>query len=157
MTAVITGPAQLDRWLGHGLTGSFVGFIWGWYQLPDYHGPIGASEIAVSYLMPFGGAAVTLAVYAALRQRLCRSKAMRNFLAKVFAAAAVGTYYWYRLPALGGFGPHPGTGQLYDLTVFLPDWTPLLSHSMTTLFFAWFLIFRQSPNASWMTRPPLRD
>ena len=37
-------------------------------------------------------------------------------LPKVFAAAAVCTYYWYRLPALAGFGPHPGTGLLVDLT-----------------------------------------
>lgn len=157
MTAVVTGPLPLDRWLGHGLTGSFVGFIWGWYQLPDYQGPIGVSEIAVSYLLPFGGGLATLAAYTLLRKLLGGSKTTRNLLARVFAAAAVCTYYWYRLPALGGFGPHSGTGQLYDLTGLLPDWTPWLSHGLTTLFFVWFLIFRQGNNASWMTRPPVRD
>ena len=44
----------------------------------------------------------------------------RALLVKVFAATAVSTYYWYRIPALAGFGPNPGTGQLSDLTAVLP-------------------------------------
>ncbi len=153
MTAVITGPAQLDRWIGHGLTGSFVGFVWGWYQLPDYHGPIGTAEILAGYLWPFGCAAVSLTIYAAARKWLCRSKSARNTLVRVFAVAAVSTYYWYRIPALVGFGPFPDTGLLWDLTGVLPSWTPAISRTLTTSFFAWFLILRRSPNASWMVRP----
>jgi len=153
MTSVITGPSRLDRWVGHALTGGFAGFILGWYQLPDYQGQIGATEIIASYLWPFGCAATALAVYAAARKWLCRSKPARIMLVKVFATAAVSTYYWFRIPALGGFGPHPGTGLLYDLTGVLPEWTPWISQALTTLFFIWFLIFRKSPNASWMIRP----
>jgi hypothetical protein len=153
MSPVVTGRSQLEKWLGHGLTGSFVGFIWGWYQLPDYPGDIGAGEVIAAYLWPFGCASVSLAVYLVARKWLCRSKAARNTLIRIFAAAAVSTYYWYRIPALGGFGPYPGTGLLYDLTGVLPAWAPLISQALTTAFFAWFLVLRESPNASWMTRP----
>jgi hypothetical protein len=58
-------------------------------------------------------------------------------LQRVFAAAAISTYYWYRLP-----GP----------ASLLPDWFPLVSHIVTTLFFFYFMVFR-SPKVSWLTRP----
>ncbi len=154
MTSVMTGPEPIARWVGHGLTGGFVGFVWGWYQVPDYQGPIGTMEIVASYLWPFGCASVSLLAYLGARKWLCRSQSARNTLVRVFAAAAVSTYYWYRIPALVGFGLYPDTGLLYDLTGVLPDWAPLISHALTTSFFAWFLMLRQSPNASWMVRPP---
>jgi len=72
---------------------------------------------------------------------------------KVFATAAVSTYYWYRIPALAGFGPYPGTGLLYDLSGVLPD-ISLISHVLTTLFFVWFLLVRNNPGISWLKRPP---
>ena len=153
MTPVITGPSPLNRWAGHGLTGGFVGFIFGWYQLPDFQGHIGAAEMAACYLWPYGCAAVTLAIYAASRKWLCRSKAAHNTLVRVFAAAAVSAYYWYRLPALAGFGSYPGTGMLYDLTGVLPSWVPVIIQMLTTSFFAWFMVLRQRRNASWMIRP----
>jgi hypothetical protein len=61
----------------------------------------------------------------------------RAILHRVFAAAAISTYYWYRLP-----GP----------ASLLPDWFPLVSHMVTTPFFFWFLVLR-SPKVSWMKRP----
>jgi hypothetical protein len=153
MTPAVTGPAALERWLGHGLIGGFAGFIWGWYQVPDYPGSVAAAEIVAGYLRPCGAAAVSLALYAALRQWLCRSRAARHTLVKVFGAAAVSSYYAFRVPALIGFGAYPDTGLLYDLSPLLPSWTPALSQALTTSFFAWFLLFRRSPNASWMRRP----
>ena len=54
-----------------------------------------------------------------------------------FAAAAISTYYWYRLP-----GP----------ASLLPDWFPLVSHLVTTPFFFWFLVLR-NPKVSWLKRP----
>ncbi|RTL47400.1 MAG: ferredoxin [Rhodocyclaceae bacterium] len=153
MTPVVTGPSALDRWVGHGFTGSFVGFIFGWYQVPDYPGHIGAVEIAAGYLWPFGCAAVSLLLYAATRKWLCQSKLARHALIRIFAAAAVSCYYWYRIPALTGFGPYSDTGLLYDLTGVLPNWTPVASRILTTSFFAWFLLLRPSPNTSWMIRP----
>ena len=155
MTPLVTGPSRLAKWLGQVLVGGFVGFIWGWYRLPDYPGPVATNDILAAYLWPLGGGAASLVAYAALR-RQCRSRQARALLPRVFAAAAVSTYYWYRLPALVGYGPHPGTGMLYDLTGALPAWAPLASHLMTSAFFAWFLLLRARPKASWMVRPELQ-
>jgi hypothetical protein len=157
MTPIVTGPSLLDRRIGHGLTGSFVGFVWGWYQVPDYSGAVGISEVMVSYLLPLGCASLSLALYAAGRKWLCPSQAARAMLVKVFATAAVCTYYWYRIPALCGFGPHRSTGLLYDLTGVVPDYFPLIAHTLTTLFFAWFLLVRRNPKMGWMTRPLIRS
>lgn len=156
MSPAVTGPAGIDRALGHLMIGGFAGFIWGWYRLPDYAGAVGAAEIAAAYLWPFGGGLASLAVYAAARRWLCRGKADHRFLVRLFAAAAVATYYWYRLPALTGFGPHPGSGMLIDLTETLPE-LPAVSHLATTAFFVWFLLLREEPRRSWLARPPWSD
>ncbi|MBI3582027.1 MAG: ferredoxin [Nitrospinae bacterium] len=153
MTSVNTVPSRLGGLVGHGLTGGFVGFVFGWYQLPDFEGRVGAAEILACYVWPFGAAAATLVVYAAARKWLCRSKTAQMTLVRVFAAAAVSAYYWYRLPALAGFGPNPGTGMLYDLTGVLPVWVPAITQALTTSFFAWFMLVRRRTNASWMVRP----
>ncbi len=153
MTSVNTGPSRLAKWVGHGMTGSFVGFVFGWYQLPDFSGHVGSAEIIACYIWPFGGAAATLAVYAAAHKWLCRSKTAKITLVRVFAAAAVSTYYWYRLPALAGFGPRAVYGVLYDLTGVLPNWVPVMSQILTTLFFAWYMVLRRRSNTSWMIRP----
>lgn len=155
MTPLVTGPSPLAKGLGHLLVGGFVGFIWGWFRLPDYPGPVGGNEILAAYLWPFGGAAASLSAYAILRQLRCFGRG-REVLPRIFATAAVSTYYWYRLPALGGFGPQPGTGMLYDLTSVLPAWAPQVSHLLTTAFFVWFLLMRSHPKASWMIRPAVQ-
>lgn len=153
MTLLHTGPSRLERLVGHFMTGSFVGFILGWFQLPDYQGHVGAAEIIACYIWPYGGAAASLAVYAAAGKWLCRSKQSKTILVRVFATAAVSSYYWYRLPELAGFGPHPGSGMLYDLTGVLPIWAPMASQVLTTLFFAWFMLVRRRSSTSWMIRP----
>jgi hypothetical protein len=134
------------------MVGGFAGFIWGWYQLPDYQGEVGMAEIFSAYFWPVAGALVTLTIYTAAKAWICRSKSDRTVLVKVFATAAVSTYYWYRIPALAGFGPHPGTGLLYDLSGVLPD-ISLISHVLTTLFFVWFLLIRDNPGTRWLKRP----
>ncbi|HTY98729.1 MAG TPA: hypothetical protein VMB75_02760 [Rhodocyclaceae bacterium] len=156
MSPAVSGPTRLERAVGHLMIGGFVGFVWGWYRLPDFAGPVGADEIAAAYLWPFGCGLGTLAIYAAAYHGLYRSRAERRLLARLFAAAAVATYYWYRIPALTGFGPHPGSGMLVDLTASLPA-LPLVSHLVTTAFFAWFLLLRQDPRASWLRRPPIPE
>jgi Fe-S-cluster-containing hydrogenase component 2 len=153
MNPSITGPTPLEKWAGHIMIGCFVGFIWGWYRLPDYHGNVGSARIMAAYLWPYAGALVSFAIYFAVRTWACRTKEDRAALVKVFAAAAVSTYYWYRIPALAGFGPHPGTGQLCDLTAVLPG-LPLISHILTTVFFVWFLLIRGNSGTGWMVRLP---
>lgn len=157
MTVLVTPPTKLQRSLGHGLTGGFVGFIWGWFQIPDYPATVGMPEIVAAYLWPFGCAAITLVIYLGLRRRWRISHEKARILPKAFAAAAVSTYYWYRLPALVGFGPHPGSGLLIDLTETLPYWMPWLSQLLTTSFFIWFLLFRPGSRTGWMARPAIES
>jgi hypothetical protein len=152
MNPTITGPMPVEKYTGHIMIGSFAGFIWGWYRLPDYHGAAGMTEIISAYFWPYAGALVSLTIYAAARVWICRSKSDCDVLVKIFAASAVSTYYWYRIPALAGFGPHPGTGLLYNLTGVLPD-ISLISHILTTSFFVWFLLIRDNPGTGWMKRP----
>jgi hypothetical protein len=153
MTPIITRSSRLDQWIGHGLTGSFAGFVFGWYQLPDFQGHIDAAKIITGYLWPLGCAAASLAIYAACHQWLCRSKSSRTTLVKVFATAAVCTYYWHRIPALAGFGPYPGTGLLYDLSNVLPGWVVIFVQVTVTGFFVWFMMLRPKTDVSWTKRP----
>ena len=152
MTPAITAPNRLQRLLGNVLIGSFWGFVFGWYQVPDYGGHVGAAEILKTYLWPFGAALFSYLVYKLAERRFGKGEGRRTLQA-IFAAGAVSTYYWYRIPLLVGMGDFPGTGLLYDLSHVLPAWTPMASHAVTTSFFFWFLVLRQR-RASWQTRPP---
>lgn len=154
LTPLVTPPVPLARLLGHGLTGGFAGFVVGWYQVPDYHGAPALADIATAYAWPGAGALVSLLAYAAAYRRYGHSAANRSRLARLFATAAVAAYYWYRIPALAGFGPHPGTGMLVDLSAVWPA-LPWLTRPLTTAFFVWFLLLRPARNVSWLTRPAL--
>jgi hypothetical protein len=154
MTPAVTGPSLVEKAAGHIMIGGFAGFIWGWYRLPDYRGAVSASEILAAYLWPFGGALITLAIYAAIHHWLCRSHSKRRRLVKLFATAAVSTYYWYRIPELTGFGAHAGTGMLLDLRGAWPH-LPIFSRLLTTSFFVWFMLLREAPATSWLVRPAI--
>lgn len=151
MNPAVSGPSRMEKAVGHIMVGGFPGFIWGWYQIPDYRAVIGASEITAAYAWPFGCALATLFLYRRVWKHCHTPDACRKLI-KVFATAAVCTYYWYRIPLLAGFGPHPGSGMLKDLHLVLPD-LPLVSRILTTSFFIWFMLFRDEQGASWMTRP----
>jgi hypothetical protein len=151
MTPLLTGPTKLQKAIGNFMVGSFFGFVLGWFQVPDYYGPIGNTEIIASYAYPFGGAAICYLVFKILERGAGDNAKRRKILYRAFAAAAVSTYYWYRVPALTGFDPR--SGQLVDLTHVLPAWFPHASHAVTTSFFFWFLVIRQTSGVSWMKRP----
>ena len=148
----LRSTSPLGRQVGVVLSGAFVGFIWGWYQVPDHPNSMGVSEFA-AFAWPLGGGCFSLAVYSFCRNPLFHDDASRSMLTRVFATAAVCTYYWFRLPALVGFGPHFGTGVLVDLAHILPIWTPVVSRIVSSSFFIWFLLIRPYPNAAWMVRP----
>jgi hypothetical protein len=152
MSPAVTGPGRVEKAVGHFMVGGFAGFIWGWYRIPDYRTAVGAAEMISAYAWPFGCALVTLALYAFAYRRFCATPAERRLLVKLFATAAVCTYYWYRIPLLAGFGPHPGSGMLWDLHRTLPDLS-LVSRTLTTSFFIWFILLRDDPRARWMERP----
>ncbi len=155
MTPAITTPSPLATALGQVMIGGFAGFIWGWNQVPDLSGPITTDELLRAYLWPYGGGLVSGAAYAVLYHFGSSTKAARTLLVRVFAAAAVSTYYWYRLPALVGLGLYPGCGMLIDLAALLPPWTEHALHTATTLFFCWFMVIRPNPRTSWSERPTL--
>lgn len=138
MTPTMTGATKVQQWLGNFLVGSFPGFVWGWYQVQDYPPEqVGFHEVVTAYAWPLGACIVTYIAFR-LGEYVFRYKdKARKILHRTFAAAAISTYYWYRLP-----GP----------AFLLPDWFPLVSHMVTTPFFFWFLVLR-SPNVSWLKRP----
>ncbi len=140
------------RLAGTIMIGGFAGFIWGWYQVPDYHGSEGWQHLVEAYSLPFLGFAVTLVLFLALSRILPEKN--EGILIRIFAAAAVSCYYWYRLPALFGFGPFPGDGMLVDLSDTLPAWWPIISNIVTTLFFVWWLVIRKQVERNWAIRPP---
>lgn len=135
---------------GYLMVGGFAGFIWGWFQVPDYANGDGWTHLASAFGWPLLGTACTLALYFLLHNRI--SQLMLN---RLFAAAAIACYYWYRLPMLVGFGPFPGDGMLVDLTSTLGPWFSTLSRIATTVFFFWWLVGRRNIRRSWLVRPPL--
>jgi hypothetical protein len=148
----VTGSSRLEKAAGHFIVGALVGFIWGWYRVPDFHAAVSAYDIFAAFAWPYGGALCSLLLYAAAYRWVYRSAESRPLLVKLFATAAVSMYYWYRIPALAGFGPNPGTGMLLDLSNDLPM-LPVYSHIVTTSFFVWFLLLRWETENSWTTRP----
>ena len=152
MQPLVTRPGVVARMCGHVMAGGFAGFIWGWYRIPDHVGMPTGSDILLAYAWPFGMAALTLLVYGVAYRWGCRSTNDRRRLVRLFAAAAVCTYYWYRIPMLAGFGPHAGSGMLLDLTEVWPA-LPWLSHCATTAFFLWYMLVRADAGRAWMHRP----
>lgn len=137
------------------LIGSFAGFVWGWFHVPNARGPVGidAPAFAFAYAMPLGCGTVSMGAYLVLRH--LTPERHRTRLARTFAAAAIACYYWYRLPALFGFGMFPGDGMLVDLHTMLPAWFPLVSRCMTTLLFFWWIAGRRDTGPTWALRPPI--
>lgn len=130
------------------MVGGFPGFIWGWFHVPDHAAWPTAAQWLQVYSWPFGGAALTIALYLSLRPWVDR-----KMLARIFAAAAISCYYFYRIPCLTGFGPFPGDGMLIDLRQLAPPsliWTIAL---LPAVFFLWWLVWRPQHKQSWLVRP----
>jgi hypothetical protein len=155
MTPAVTGPDRLASITGHFLIGSFAGFIWGWNQVPDFSGTLTTDRFILAYLWPLASASITLTIYVILRRWLVVTKTAQRYLIQIFATAAVVIYYWYRIPALIGFGVMPETGILYDLSSTLPPWSTEICQLLSSAFFIWFMLIRKHPGVSWMIRPPL--
>ncbi len=142
--------SELGRTAGVLLVGGFPGFIWGWFQVRDYAGD-GWEHLGVAYGWPLAAMLVTLAVFIVLRRVL--PPRTRGVLVRAFAAAAVACYYWFRLPALVGFGPFPGDGMLVDLTASLAPWFPIALQASTTVLFVYLLVLRSAARRAWTVRP----
>ena len=152
MSAVKTRNITVEKLSGLVMTGGFVGYIWGWYHVPDYLN-VGFWQVLNAYVWPFGAGLVTLAIYLLIRKQLAPT-AIRE-LNKVFASSAVICYYWYRLPSLVGMGLFPDDGVLINLSDVLPWWFPVLLKLASALFFIWFMLIRNlnRQKRSWSIRP----
>jgi len=150
---LVGGAGGARQLAGTVMVGGFVGFVWGWFQVPDYADGAGWAHLASAYGLPFGGLLTTLLVFLMLQQAL--GQRYQRQLVHAFAAAAIACYYWYRLPALFGFGLYPGDGMLIDLASTLPEWFPLASRVATTALCLWWLVGRSGQRRAWGIRPPL--
>ena len=140
-----------QRIAGFLMIGAFPGFVWGWFHVPDWRGIEGWRHLDVAYGIPLGAGLVTLIAFAAILPWVHGD--VRRFLVRIFAAAAIACYYWYRVPALFGFGPLPGDGMLVDLRGTLPESFPFWCRVLTTTFFAWWLVGRRGGRRAWARRP----
>jgi len=153
MTSALTRNIATERLAGLVMTGGFFGFIWGWYQVPDYRGVIDLSTIITAYTWPLVGGLISLFVYLIIKEML--NTKQTQFLNRLFATASVACYYWYRIPSLFGVGIYPTDGVLIDLSASLPLWFPLASQLISASFFIWFMMIRPHRKAkkSWSIRP----
>lgn len=133
------------------MVGGFAGYIWGWFQVPDYAAGEGWAHLDSAFALPFAGMAVTCWLFLLLK-RILPDRA-EPWLVRSFAAAAIACYYWFRLPALFGFGPFPGDGMLIDLRGTLPPWFPLVSRLLTTALVIFWMVGRADGRRSWGVRP----
>lgn len=140
-----------QEWSGVLTVGGLPGFIWGWFQVPDaqYTGKLNA--VLLAYPLPLLGMTTSLCLYLMLKKYLATRK--ERLLVSVFAAAGVSCYYWFRIPALLGFGKFASDGILVSLQGMMPEWTIYMLRLTAVVFFFWWLVFRPRPNGSWLVRP----
>ncbi len=143
--------SNTDNLLAYIMIGGFPGFIWGWFQVQDYSNGVSWSQLFDIYFWPFVGMAVSTILFIGLS--VIRKQRLHPQLISIFTALAVSTYYWYRIPALLGYGLYPGDGMLVDLSHSVPLELITIFTSLLTVFFIWWLAIRKSENYSWTIRP----
>ncbi|MBI5916688.1 MAG: ferredoxin [Bacteroidetes bacterium] len=134
------------------LAGGLPGFIWGWFHVPDCRGEAAWQECIMAFGLPWASLAVSLALFWALRRFL--PKKHETLILSIFAAFSVSCYYWYRIPALVGYGLFPSDGLLVDLTGVLPFQFVVLMQVVAVAFFGWWLVVRRPEPQAWQVRPP---
>lgn len=140
------------RVAGFLMVGSFPGFVWGWFQVSDYNGITNIEQLITIYKMPLIGLLISSALFLILKKFL-----KERLLIAIFSATAVSCYYWFRLPALVGFGIFPNDGMLINLSNSIPKWSITVTVITTTLFFFWWIVVRKQKKTSWTTRPAYAD
>lgn len=148
-------PASAKKTFAQQLSGLLIigglpGFIWGWFHVQDQTSSTINGLIGV-YEMPLLGFAVSIVLYAVLSS-LLDAKFERRLIA-IFAASGVSCYYWFRIPALFGFGNFADDGLLINLNTIIPAWSMTVVTIVTTLFFFYWLVVRKQNNRSWVIRP----
>lgn len=149
-------PTVTKKWTAQNLSnflivGGLPGFIWGWFQVADRSLVPGWIEILEDLKFPLMGLLVSLTLYGLLRWILKESK--HPLMNKVYAAAAVSFYYWFRIPALVGYGRFGQDGQLIDLSALLPKWIVFSIVVVISLLLFYWLVVKKQSKKSWVTRP----
>jgi hypothetical protein len=149
-------PAVSDKTLFHSwsatlIVGGLPGFIWGWFHVPDIDGVRSFSEGWMIYQLPLFGLSISVCLYMMMKSLLPEQQ--EKNLVRVFAAMSVSCYYWYRLPALLGFGNYADDGQLIDLSQTIPHWPITILQLMVTAFLFYWLVIRIQNRKSWAIRP----
>jgi len=134
------------------ITGGLPGFIWGWFHVPDYHEITSAVQLIEIYMLPMLGLSTTTLMFL-FTKKFFDSK----ILVPLFSAAAVSCYYWFRVPALLGFGIFPGNGMLVDLTGVIPEWLVISVSTLLVVFFFLWIVFSKNNKNSWLIRPAYAD
>ena len=133
------------------IIGGLPGFIWGWFHVPDETKITTLNTFISVFKIPLLGFTTTLVIYGILSM-IIKSKFERRLIS-IFAAMGVSCYYWYRIPALFGFGNFGDDGLLVSLRNTLPEWSiPIITITITIFFFYW-LVIRKQNNRSWVIRP----
>lgn len=151
MHSMIGPPWRIQRWMDAVMVGGFPGFVWGWFHVPDNQPETFLGHLVEAYTVPLTAGLVTFLLFVILRPRFGKSDEL--LLARVFAAAAVSCYYWFRVPMLVGLGMFPQEGALIDLSEYLGDGFILASHVATAGLFVWWLLIHQGQPRHWATRP----
>ena len=149
-------PASYHKTFSHNLSallivGGLPGFIWGWFQVPDNAGEWSWASVVAIYRLPLTGMMTTVLIYSVLT--IVLEEKLTQRVTAVFSAAAVSCYYWYRIPALIGFGDYAHDGMLINLTGRVPGWLVVALTLSSTVFFFWWIVWRKSVRTSWVIRP----
>lgn len=132
------------------LAGGFPGFIWGWYQVPNYSGWEGFKNLHMAYGYPLAAMAASLALFAIVR--IAAGGKLEPLLIRLFAAAAVIVYYWFKAPVMFGFGSDP-SAALVNLSGVLPSVTPWVLRIGAIVLFTVLLVLRPQVSKVWAIKP----
>jgi len=152
ITPLSSNKTNYHKLTGMLTVGAFPGFVWGWFQVQDYLGIENLNQLLLIYKFPIIGALITSIIYLVVKQYI-----NKQILIEFFSAATVSCYYWFRIPALFGYGLFPGDGMLVDLTASIPLWSINIIIIGFTIFFFWWLVFSKQNINSWAVRPDFAD
>lgn len=149
LTPVSALHTKLGQSVGSVLIGFFPGFVWGWYNVPTYRGWDGLSQLHVAYGLPYAAGVLTLLIYAGLRRFLPERAPLMD---RIFAAAAIITYYWFRLPPVFGIGD-PVAAMVVDISSHLPSWSATALRALVIVTFSYLLIVPAGRKRAWEVHP----
>jgi len=146
------GLTVYHRLAGTIMTGGFAGFVWGWFQTPDYDGVSRLQTALDSFTFCLLGFSASMALFLCLRSIVPARR--QPSLNQVFACAAISIYYWYALPTMVGFGAHT-SAAIVDLSGYLPRASVWPMRVLPVFVFAWWFVCRTTDgNRAWMAPVP---